>query len=63
MYIEGASALQTVDDVTHISVAQLVEPLTSLPVWESVPTFRTTVYNGLPNTLVLMMNHNSEILL
>ena len=63
MYIEGAPILATVDEATHISVAQLVEPLTSLSVWETVSTFSTAVYMGLTNTLVLMMNHNSEILL
>ena len=41
-----------VDDATHFSVAQFVEPLTTESVQETILTLWATVYTGLPNTLV-----------
>ena len=39
MCIEGAQVLCMVDDATHFSAAQFVEPLTAESVWETILTF------------------------
>ena len=38
MYIEVAPVLCMVDDGTHFSVAQFVDPLTTEPAWETILT-------------------------
>ena len=52
MYIEGPPVLLMVDDATHFSAAQFFETLITESVWETILTLWTTVYTGLPNTLV-----------
>ena len=63
MYIEGAPVLHMIDDATHFSAAQYIEPLTTESFREIILTLWETVYTELPNKLVLMMLQNSEILL
>ena len=52
MYIEGSPVLHMVDDATHFSAAQFVEPLTTESVRETIRTSWAIVYTGLPNALV-----------
>ena len=52
MYIEGSPALHLIDDTTYFSAAQLLEPLTTESVWETILTLWATAHTGLPNTLV-----------
>ena len=48
-YIEEDPVLHMVDDETHFSAAQLVEPPTPESVWETIVTYWDTVYSILPN--------------
>ena len=52
MYIERALVLHMVDDTTYLSAAQFVDQLTIESFCETILTLWTTVYTGLPNTLV-----------
>ena len=52
-----------VDDETHFSAAQFVEPLRTESACKTILTLWETVYTEFPSTSVLMMVHNSEIIL
>ena len=43
MYIEGVPLLHMIDDATHFSAAQFIEPLATESVWETILTLWETV--------------------
>ena len=52
MFIEGAPVLHMIDDTTHSSAGQFVEPLTTESFRETILTLRANVYTVLLNALV-----------
>ena len=45
MFMEGSSQLHIVDDIEHLSTAQIVYHLKTESIWDTTPTLWATVYS------------------